>query len=269
MLADYHLHTEYSGDSNVSMQVYVEEALKKNFREICFTDHIDFDVPSVISANPQKYFIGFQNIKKIYTDKLNIKFGMEFGVQNFNVNKANNLFKSYPFDFIILSFHTIDKKTIWNCEYQQDKTQKEFNDGYYNEMYEVVKRYQNYSVLGHIDVIRRYDKYGYYDLNKTKPILEQILKQVIKDGKGIEINTSSFRYKIPDLMPSVDILKFYKELGGEIITIGSDSHSADYFGHKIADIQNILKEIGFNNFYTFDKMTPTGHKLGENRQVLK
>ena len=124
----------------------------------------------------------------------------------------------------------------------------------------VVKNFKNYSVLAHVDFIRRYDK-SYYSLEHTYPIVSEILKQAIKDGKGIEINTSSFQYKIPDLTPSVDIIKLYKELGGEIITIGSDSHTLNRLGNNILDIHQKLRELGFDSFYTFDKMTPIRHEL--------
>ena len=73
----------------------------------------------------------------------------------------------------------------------------------------------------------RYDEIGNYPFEKVKPIITKILKIVIQDGKGIEINTSSRRYGLKDSTPSRDILKLYKELGGKIITIGSDSHKSE------------------------------------------
>ena len=124
----------------------------------------------------------------------------------------------------------------------------------------IIKSFKNYSVLAHLDLIRRYDK-TYYGFEKTKDIVAEILTQAINDGKGIEVNTSCFRYHIPDLTPSVDILKLYKDLGGEIITIGSDSHAVSQFGFEIADVREQLAELGFEHFYTFDKMQPTRHSM--------
>ena len=62
-------------------------------------------------------------------------------------------------------------------------------------------------------------------------------------------------------MPSVDILKFYRELGGEIITIGSDCHYLADFGYKINEMKEFLKTIGYKHFCTFDKMQPKFHSL--------
>ena len=84
---------------------------------------------------------------------------------------------------------------------------------------------------------------------------------VIADGKGIEINTSSHRYGLKDLTPSVDILRLYRELGGRILTIGSDSHRKEHLGAYIIDTMEEAKKLGFEEIYTFDQMRPIAHKL--------
>ncbi len=132
---------------------------------------------------------------------------------------------------------------------------------YYQEILDVIKRYKNYSVLGHLDLISRYDLKGKYPFNKIKPLITEILKIAIEDGKGIEINTSSHRYGLKDTTPSRDILKLYKKLGGKIITIGSDSHRKDHLGAYINEAKSILKQIGFDEYCTFDQMKPIFHKL--------
>ena len=89
----------------------------------------------------------------------------------------------------------------------------------------------------------------------------EILKTVISDGKGIEINTSSHRYGLRDLTPSVAILRLYRELGGRILTIGSDSHRKEHLGAFIKDTMEEAKKLGFENICTFDRMRPIPHKL--------
>ena len=84
---------------------------------------------------------------------------------------------------------------------------------------------------------------------------------MIKDEKGFEVNTSSHRYGLKDSQPSRDILKLYKELGGKIITIGSDSHKIEYLGAYINEAKELLKELGFEYYCTFEKMEPIYHKL--------
>ena len=120
---------------------------------------------------------------------------------------------------------------------------------------------KNYSVLGHMDLITRYDKNGIYPFEKLMPIISEILSIVVEHGKGIELNTSYHRYGLTDTTPSIKILRRYKELGGEIITIGSDSHKPGQLGAYVEEAGQLLKSLGFRYFCTYDKMQPVYHDL--------
>ena len=128
-------------------------------------------------------------------------------------------------------------------------------------MLNIVKAYHNYSVLGHIDLITRYDDNGVYSFEKVEAVISEILRTVIADGKGIEFNTSYHRYGLKDTTPSVDILKLYRKLGGEIITIGSDSHEPDHLGAYAGEAAQLLQSLGFRYVCTFDGMKPVYHQL--------
>lgn len=116
-------------------------------------------------------------------------------------------------------------------------------------------------ITDHVDMIARYDLAGAYPFENIKDMLTEILKIVIQDGKGIEVNTSSHRYRLPDLPPSRDILKLYRELGGTIVTIGSDAHKKEDVGEYIEYTQQELRKLGFEQFCTFEKMKPVFHDL--------
>lgn len=261
MLADYHIHTNYSDDSSVNMEDYIIQALKLGYRDICFTDHIDYGAPFCFYCDVENYKKDILYYQKKYENKINIKFGMEFGAQAHHKDYFQNIFNKHDFDFIILSFHLIDDKDLWDRTFQKGKTQKEFNRLYYEEIYKTIQVYSDYSVLGHLDLIRRYDDFGELPYEFNKEIIEEILLHVINSRKGIELNTSSFRYKLQDLMPSVDILKLYRSLGGKIITIGSDSHQLNHFGYKIPEMREFLKSLGYKYFTIFNKMKPEFYPL--------
>ena len=186
---------------------------------------------------------------------------MEFGVQVHTIPRYQKLYEQYDFDFIILSIHQVNNQEFWTQDFQRGRTQQEYNERYYKEILDVIKNYKDYSVLGHLDLISRYDENGPYPFEKIKPMIQEILEIVIQDGKGIEINTSSHRYGLKDSQPSRDILKLYKELGGKIITIGSDSHKPEHLGAYINEAKELLKELGFEYYCTFEKMKPIYHKL--------
>ena len=283
MLADYHVHTEFSNDSIYPMEEVVKDAISLGIGDICFTDHVDYgpyrdwDDPRGIKYRPGdegepeqvaltnvdygKYFPMIEKLREKYKDKIAVKVGMEFGVQTHTIPQYEKLFNSYPFDFIILSIHQAGDQEFWTNEFQNGRTQQEYNEGYYKELLSVVQNYHNYSVLGHMDLIVRYDSYGVYPFEKLKPLLTEILKTVIADGKGIEVNTSNHRYGLSDMTPSRDILKLYKELGGTIITIGSDSHKKEHLGAYIDWAKEELRKLGYTQFCTFEKMQPIFHEL--------
>ncbi len=261
MKADYHIHTKYSDDSSVDMEDYILQAIKLGYSDICFTDHIDCGAPFCFCCDIKNYLKDIKYYQEKYGAKIKIKFGMEFGAQAHHAGYFQNIFKNHNFDFIILSFHLIDDKDLWDRSFQKGKPQTQFNREYYEEIYKTIQVYNDFSVLGHLDLIRRYDDFGEMPFIYNKEIIEEILLHIIENNKGIELNTSSFRYKLQDLMPSVDILKFYKELGGEIITIGSDCHHLNDFGYKIDEMKEFLKTIGYKHFCTFDKMQPSFHNL--------
>lgn len=257
--SDYHIHTCFSDDSNYPMSNVVLDAIKKGINEICFTDHIDYGVSENI--NVSKYVKEISKLKNKYRKDIIIRTGMEFGVQRQTINKYNKLYNLHPFDFILLSVHEIDNKEFWDQAYQKNLTQEQYNIGYYEELLHIIKNYNNYSVLAHLDVIVRYDINGYFPFEKTKKLVKEILDVVIKNDKGIEVNTSNYRYKLKNTTPSMEILKMYYQMGGKIITFGSDCHKPENLGEYILKAQNLLRNIGFKEFATFENMNPIMHKL--------
>lgn len=276
MFADYHVHTAFSDDSTYPMEKVIQDAIAMHMDEICFTEHVDYGIKvdwdsgqkiiyrgnePMANANYPEYMKAIQAMKEKYGHQITIKTGLEFGMQTHTISQFQKLFDCYDFDFIILSIHQVHDKEFWNQEFQKGKTQKEYNEEYYKEMLEVIRQYKDYSVLGHMDLINRYDNQGIYPFEKVKPWIQAILEQVIADGKGIEVNTSSKRYGLKDSTPSHKILELYKDLGGTILTIGSDSHKPEHLGAHIQDSKKMLQEIGFKQYCTFDHMKPVFHDL--------
>ncbi|MBK1812181.1 histidinol-phosphatase HisJ family protein [Clostridium sp. YIM B02505] len=261
MLADYHMHTSFSDDSDYEMEEAVKKAIAIGLNEICFTEHVDHGVKTDLNCDYEKYVEELKRCQEKYKDQIAIKLGIEFGMQLHTIDIFQKDFEKYDFDFVILSCHQIDDQEFWTYDFQKGKTQQEYNKKYYEEILKMMKNYDNYSILGHLDMIKRYDKEGEYPFEKVEDIITEILKLAIEKGKGIEVNTSSFRYGLKDLTPSRDILSLYKELGGNIITIGSDTHEENHVGHKIDYIKDELKNIGFTKFCTFEKMKPIFHEL--------
>lgn len=288
MRADYHVHCEFSDDSNEPMENQIERGIELGLNEICFTDHVDYGIKSdfgdpvqlyrkkdgsittevtdepMNNVNYPVYFKKLDKMRERYGKQISIKNGLEFGVQTITIPQFSKLYETYQnsLDFTLLSMHQVENKEFWTQEFQQGRTQQEYNEKYYKEILAVQKEFKGYSVLAHLDLLARYDKLGIYPFEKVEDIIAEILKQAISDNKGIEVNTSSYHYGLPDTQPSRAILKLYKDLGGQIITVGSDAHTTKYVADHLDDVYAILKnEIGFTEFCTFEKRKPVFHKL--------
>lgn len=276
MRVDYHIHSAFSHDSNYPMERILQDAIACGMDEICFTEHVDYGVKDdwdcghpfverngyvMYNANYPVYLARLRELQAKYAGKITAKAGLEYGVQVQTIPQYEVLYKKYPLDFILLSIHQIENKEFWTQAYQHEHTQKEYNERYYQELLNVVRQFKHYSVLAHMDLIVRYDKQGRYPFEVVKPYVAEILKTVIADGKGIELNTSSHRYGLDDTTPSGDILRLYRDLGGELLTIGSDTHRSGQVGGYFDEACALLKGYGFRYFCTYDAMKPTMHRL--------
>lgn len=276
MFSDYHVHSAFSDDSIYPMEAVIQDAIAMGLDEICFTDHVDYGIKDdwdsaaeiryrgktpLANVDYPAYVAMIKEMQLKYNKDIHIKMGLEFGIQMHTIPQFEKLFNRYSFDFILLSIHQVEDKEFWTQDFQKGRTQDEYIKRYYEEMLNVVKCYKDYSVLAHMDLITRYDKKGNYPFEKISDIIEEILRIVIVDGKGIEINTSSHRYGLNDLTPAKDILMLYKKLGGSIITLGSDSHKKEDLGTYIMETKKVLLEMGFDMHCTYKKMKPIFHKI--------
>ena len=276
MLCDYHVHTEFSDDSTYEMEKCVKDAIECGIHELCFTDHVDYGIKKdwigngllekkELNVNYPLYFSCIEHLQEKYRDDITLKKGLEFGVQYHTIDQYKKLFSQYDLDFVILSIHQVNDQEFWTYEFQKGKTENEYYQAYYEEMYKVIQNYHDYSVLGHMDMLERYDdKDGYDAFQHHRSIITEILKYIIQDGKGIELNTSFIRYGLDDFMPSKEILKLYLELGGKILTIGSDSHMDEHLKNShIKTMKRKLLDIGFKEYCTFENMKPIFHSLDD------
>ena len=267
MYYDYHMHCDFSRDSKTPMEDMIIKSIDLNLAEICFTDHSDYSI--LLNNIEQDHEVDYKNYLKSleffqnkYKKEITIKKGVEIGLQNHTIDKCIEDIKSYDFDFVIASIHTINKSDLIDRDFYKNKSQYEAYRQYYENLYNIIKKFKNYSVLGHLDLVKRYgDLNNIIDDKIFGDEIDEILKMAIYDGKGIEINTSCFRYNMPDLTPSSYILKRYKELGGEILTTGSDSHNPSQVAYGFEKVYPQLQHMGYKYICTFDKMKPNFIKL--------
>lgn len=274
--ADMHMHTWFSTDSEACPCDMADEAVRKGLKTICFTDHFDKDdlewgEEGIFDVDA--YFVEMQKLQEEYAGKLNIRIGIELGLRTYLKDYYEELTKKYPFDFVIGSVHNVPyKKDVkGNILYTDPASEKLFIDRTDKEAYrlmmettlENVRTSDYFQTLGHLDYVVRYGKsrekeYSYTDY---ADIIDEILKLLIEKEKGLEVNSAGLKYGLPFAHPHPDVLKRYRELGGEIITIGADAHKPEHIAYDFAKAEEILKSCGFKYYTEFFGQKPVFKQL--------
>ena len=274
--ADMHMHTWFSTDSEACPRDMADEAVRKGLKTICFTDHFDKDdlewgEEGIFDVDA--YFVEMQKLQEEYAGKLNIRIGIELGLRTYLKDYYEELTKKYPFDFVIGSVHNVPykKDAEVNILYTDPPAEKLFTDRTDKQAYrlmiettlENVRTSDCFQTLGHLDYVVRYGKsrekeYSYTDY---ADIIDEILKLLIEKEKGLEVNSAGLKYGLPFAHPHPDVLKHYRELGGEIITIGADAHKPEHIAYDFAKAEEILKSCGFKYYTEFFEQKPVFKQL--------
>ena len=280
-IPDYHLHSSFSADCDTDINEIVKTAMSKGLSSLCFTDHNDLDFPDtpdkiIFDLDIDEYIPKLQELRAKYISSgFDIRIGVEQGVMRTTCDRLNNYSKEHPgLDFIICSSHVVDGgdpyyKESWEYPDGSFKDPEKLYEMYYEDMLYNVQHFTDYNVYGHIDYIFRFgpeNNKAFRKVNneifkeeyfpKFKDILHEILYTIINNGKGIEINTGSLYRGMDYAHPHQEILKMYKELGGEILTFGSDAHDLEHIGHAFDEAAEIAKAFGFKYYCTFKDMKP-------------
>ncbi len=264
--ADYHMHTEFSLDSEVALEDQVKQAILLGFDEIVITNHHEAytgEKEFRMQMDIRDYIAHFNEIKQQYKNKINLKLGAEIGYQAKGKEILDKFVDNNPFEFVICAMHSVDGQDLYFGNFFENKTKQEAFTAYFEAVKESIEEFKNFEVYGHLDFVCRYGDYEDQTLNYLdyKTIIDEVLTLLIDSSKGIEINTSGLRYGIGHMHPRYDIVKRYQELGGEIITIGSDAHRVEDVGAGYNEAKEILKKAGFKYYTTFSHRKPKFRKL--------
>lgn len=266
MLWDTHLHTNFSGDSKADPKDMAESAINKGLGGICFTDHMDLDYreqPGYFDLDFMNYHKKMHSLQQEYADIFPIYKGIELGLQPHIVAENNKILTENDFDFVIGSTHVVNHIDIYYPSFYENRKEDDCYRQYFEETLLNAKSDVNFDVYGHLDYVIRYgpNKDKFYSYAKFADIIDEILYTLIQKGKGIELNTAGFKYGLEHAHPTESILKRYKELGGEILTLGSDGHAPEQIAWDFYKIPAILKECGFDYFTVFKNRKPEFIKL--------
>ena len=259
MRADYHMHTSFSYDSDSAPEEMIQAAIQKGLKTICITDHHELDyIEPGWEQDLERYHEMLRDVQEKYRSQIEVLAGIEFGMQLQTGERYAELARSFPYDFILASVHVFDGYDPYYPGYFDDKTDEEGYRRAFEITLENVRNMSEYDSLGHIDYIVRYGNYKEetYSYSENADYIDEILRHLIQNGKGLEVNTAGWKSGLSFAHPRQDILKRYRELGGEIITIGSDAHSPEHLAYDFHKIKDYLEACGFKYYTEFRQRKP-------------
>lgn len=259
---DYHMHSRVSFDGHDTGSELAAAAKANGLTEICFTDHMDY----VRHSETQNLIFSLEDYSKEYdaleVPGLKIRRGMEFGLYPDNPGQLTQVLAQRKFDFVLGSVHFVDDIDVYYPEYWAGKTIFQAQRRYFETMLECVQAHSEFDVLAHMTYLHKSrcspvtTPLPYAD---HREIIDEILRTLAAKGKGLELNTSGMD-RCGGFLPTPDYFRRFKELGGEIVTIGSDAHRCDRVGQYTREACGVLKEI-FGYVCTFEDRKPIFHKL--------
>lgn len=263
---DYHMHTAFSADSRADMDEMVQTAIQQGLKEICFTEHIDYDYPDdsiVFDLDYEAYTKKITEVQEKYRRDITVKKGVELGIQPHLFDRYDELMSKTEWDFVICSMHTVENKSLHYGEIFEGRTLDQAFEVYYDEFTHCIQHFKEYNILGHVDLIKRYS-HSFVEEKTDNLFHDELAKMfdiIIPEGKGIELNTSGVRYGLDHNLAAPDVLRLYHEMGGEVITVGSDAHRPSEIAFQFKESLALLKDIGFKYITTFENRKPTFHSI--------
>jgi len=260
-LQDYHTHTNFSFDSNCPLETLIKSRRAAGIGYLAVTDHADFSADDSELNRLEKFTDRFSQIhqqletQKRYFKDIDTAFGVEIGQPIYCPETASQLISRLPFDVVLASQHDFPHKEDFYFVDFSDGKNLQLVDGYFNLLCDVIA-WGDFDVLAHMTYpFRRMYRQG-VNVDETRwfDAIHDVLKLAIKEKKAIEINLSSTRGG-HEPMPTKTILAAYKDLGGELITIGTDDHKAKYAGNARIGAE-LAKSLGFESFVVYHKREP-------------
>lgn len=264
---DTHTHCYHSHDSNENPRDMINAAIDKGLDYIAFTDHFDGeltlldgfdDIPQI---DLERHFKEITLLKEEFKDKIQVGVGIECGF----MKEADGIYvqalKNYDTDIVINSVHTVEYEDCYLPSFFQKRTKEQAYFAYLQAVRDSLESSYHFDSIGHIGYVIRKSIYQYKSLRYADfaDIIDDILKNIISKGKALEVNTHGG--KVIDFLPTAEILKRYKELGGELLTFGSDSHNVNRICEKYSLAAHALKELGFEYMFKYLAHKPIAVKL--------
>lgn len=252
------------------MEDMADAALERGLSAICMTDHYDEDYPSRAEDagvsfvfDTDAYMKEVERVRRIYEGRLDIYAGVEIGLQPHLGDFYDQLAEETTFDFVIGSVHVVGGEDPYYRELFAGRSDRDVYEQTFCETVACLKKTADFDVLGHMDYVVRYggEREKDYVREYYEELTDEILRILISSGRGLELNMAGLKYGLPFAHPRMDIVRRYRKMGGEIITIGSDAHSPVHVAYEFEKAGRLLEQCGFTYYTEFHDRKPCFYKL--------
>ena len=270
---DSHVHTAFSTDSDTQMEQMVLQGIQNGLHGLTFTDHMDYHFPQngnwdageshpPFTFDLDAYFPQVKKLQEKYKDTIQIYCGVEIGMKEDAYGENVLLSQREQLDYCIGSTHLVHDMDPYDRQYWDAYDEKAGIEIYFEETLKNLKAKDiHIDTLGHLDYIVRYSPSGYrmYSYQMFADIIDEILRLIIDREISLEVNTAGYKNGGPMPNPNEDIIRRYRELGGERITFGSDAHETEQLCSRFHDAETIVRNAGFDYYVTFVHHKPVFH----------
>ena len=263
MYIDSHVHTDFSSDSTTPAPMQIERAIELGMKTIYITDHQDFDFPEDVyhmsfQFDTEPYMTALQELKERYADRIEIRFGVELGLMTNLKERLEQYTAAWPFDYVIGSVHLVRRLDPYYPDFYEGRSVFEAYLEYFETILDNVRLHDSFDSLGHLDYIVRYgpEGPGGYPDPRFDEVIDEILRTLVHKGIALECNTAGLKYGLGFPHPHEKVIRRYLELGGEMITLGSDGHQPQHLAYAFEDIGDYLKACGVRYQTVFVQRKP-------------
>ena len=250
MYTDSHIHPDFSSDSDTPARAQIQRAIDLGMDAVYITDHQDFDFPEDVyhmsfQFDTEPYIKELLQLKSEYQDQIHVRPGVELGLMTHLKEQLEDYVSSWPFDYVIGSIHLVRRMDPYFPEFYEGRTSQEAYLEYFETTLENVRLHNCFDALGHLDYVVRYGPTrSCYPSNVYAEVIDEILRVLVQKGIALECNTAGLKHGLGFPHPHADIIRRYLELGGEMITLGSDGHQPAHLGYAFDTIGDYLKACG-------------------------
>lgn len=247
LLTDCHIHSTHSLDGHDTIKAICRQAIRRGLGGVCFTEHLYLEPEddSYGFFDYDRYMADLEAARRKYGDRLLIWSGIEISYQPHLEAEITAFLEGKDFDLVMGSVHYVDGDFVFSRVFD-NRSEAEAYGRYFEIVHQAVQS-GLFDVLGHLDIVKRHGVryYGPFLYKRYAGQIDTILKALIATDTALEVNASGLRHAPKEPYPGLEVLRRYRELGGELLTVGSDAHRASDVGRGIGEVIELLDQAGF------------------------